>query len=118
MQIIIRRKILIPNGHFIFVRYKNSKKKVHSILFFCVSESIAVVSSDRLCDIIRSAGPFWFLAVGFDAMDELWSAVLESQGVPVVLEHGLQSIITDDFMESDGLVFHIAGGDFDGTDVE
>ena len=60
------------------------------VLFLGIGESVAVIPPDGLGNVRCLACPLGLLPVRLDPVDQLTTAVLEGQGVPVILVHRLQ----------------------------
>ena len=64
---------------------------IHSLNDYIYTwESIAVVAWECVHDVFRAGCPGSDLPVAFDTVDQLWSAILQGQGVTMVLIQVLQ----------------------------
>ena len=69
---------------------KDSQENIHCVLLLRVGKSVGVISPHGLHDVVALTRPWRLLPVGLDPVDQGGAAVLEGEGVAVVLIHFLQ----------------------------
>lgn len=88
MEVIIGR--VLPNLRFVFVGDEQAEEQVDGVLLFGVGECVAVIPTQGLHDVVALGSPRGGFSVRFYTVDQLGTAVLKRQRVPVVLVKALQ----------------------------
>ena len=72
------------------MRSEDSQEDVHCVLFLRIRQSVGVISSHSLHDVIAFTCPWRLLPVGLDPVNKSTTSVLKSQSVSMILVHFLQ----------------------------